>query len=230
MNTKIVLHFIACIASVGGLFACSSVPASTSTTAQAEPFSLKPEFNQSVTCTSLSINGSPEQNLIITLSSAYIVSDIHSLPSENFEDDISPIIQNGDTLSAVDFGFNEKDTANLLCICQTVTNDSEANVTFHVNSNRLFILDNSTGEMLGDTGIHIEPIYIDAGGKNDMSEVSPGIRPHQFAVSLEAGETCDIAVGYVLTDEALAQPLAYKLNPFGREESATQRLVLGYVE
>lgn len=230
MKAKKVMPLMAGIVSSFIFTSCSgNTLQSGSSASSGTPF-LEPQFNQDVTCTSLSIGNNPAQDITFTVTSAYLVEDIHSLPAENFEDDLFAEMEDLDSLPPSEFNFAEGEAVRFLCIDQTVKNDLSSEVSFSTGNQRVLVLDSSTGEAVESDVIYSEPIYIDANGKNDASEVARGIRPHLFNVTLAPNEACNITVGYAVTDTALEKPLAYSLNPFGREESAAQQLVLGYVE
>lgn len=237
MKRGLVILLTTCIAAT--LFACtdgrntesSEASLSSVSSNEIQHDTIEPQFNQSVTCSSLSIGDGKPDTLDIIVTGATVLGDIHSLPSENYTDDIVSQISGWDSLPASLLSLDGSAEIHFLCVTQTVTNTSEKEVEFYVNSNRVIALDNSNGEELSDAGMFTtDPIYIDAGGKNDLTETADGVRQHMFRISLAAGESVDVTVGYAVSESLLQHPLMYVINPFGREDSAAGRLVLGYVE
>lgn len=238
MKRLFILLLTVCLATALSACAESTTSASSDTTTssesdeiQQEHISFEPQFNQSVMCSNLPIGDEKPKNLDILVTAATIVDDIHSLATENFTDSITNQISGWNSLPSSLLGLEDDTRISLLCVNQTITNNSGEEVEFYVNSNRVIALDNSSGNELSDDGyLYANPIYIDANGKNDLTEVDDGVRRSMFKITLAAGETTDVTVGYAVSDELLEYPLMYVINPFGREDSSAGRLVLGYVE
>lgn len=208
------------------------VSSSANSAASSEVQSSTPQFSQSIVCSGLSFDGVDAPELEVEIDRAMIVQDFHTFPAENFKDDIAAQIAGWITLPASLLPMADEDAQiRLLCVTQTITNNSAQEVTFSANA-RLIALDSATGEELeavsGD--LASEPLYIDASGKNDMTEAASGIRPHQFQITLAAGESVKITTGFAVSGKLLEMPLLYWVNPFGREDAAAGRVVMGYVE
>lgn len=191
----------------------------------------KTQFNHQVTCSSLSIGEKPSQDLAISISKAYVEPDIHALASDHFNDGIREQISGWDTLPASLLCVEEGTAVKLLCIEQSVTNKSEQQVEFSVGANQIIAVDSATKTYIDpEYDFSAELIYVDANQKNDMTEIEEGVHLHSNTITLAPGESVNIVLGYAVSEKLLTYPLTYLVNPFGREESAAERLVLGYVE
>ena len=189
------------------------------------------QFNHQVTCSSLSIGEKPSQDLAISISKAYVEPDIHALASEHFNDGIREQISGWDTLPSSLLCVEEGTAVKLLCIEQSVTNKSEEPAEFGVGTNQIIAVDSETKEDIDpEYDFSAELIYVDANEKNDTTEVEQGVHLHSNTITLAPGESVKIVLGYAASEKLLTYPLTYLVNPFGREETAAERLVLGYVE
>lgn len=80
-----------------------------------------------------------------------------------------------------------------------------------------------------------ENVYIDACGKNDMSEHhnTSGYRPGMiYLTELQPGESADVLLGYAVPDTALEYPMGVLHTGFGDDDSyrLEKVVIIGYVE
>ena len=129
------------------------------------------------------------------------------------------------------FAQGHTGTGPLVLVTQTVENRSDVELTFNglLNGGETLAAMSTPGDDVSST-LAGEAVYIDAQGKNDTSVGADGAAHNFFQITLAAGESVEIQLGYGISDEQKDGWFTYYVNPFGLDQSATQRVELGYVE